>query len=94
MVSFSRGSRSCIGIKYVVLHVHNQRNSHLPCTRKFQLTPSSLAYATLHLTVAHLFRRFEITTTGYTTEEDMEWNDRFVPVPNGRIKGLVKIRAD
>ena len=58
------------------------------------LTGGSLAYATLHLTVAHLFRRFEIETTGYTTDYDMDWNDRFVPVPNGRIKGLVKIRKD
>lgn len=54
----------------------------------------SLAHATLNLTVAHLFRRFEITTTGYTTEHDMDWNDRFVPVPNGRIKGLVRLRQD
>ncbi|KAF2706474.1 cytochrome P450 [Pleomassaria siparia CBS 279.74] len=68
MLSFSRGSRACIGI--------------------------NLAYATLHLTVAHLFRRFDIKTTGYTTEHDMEWNDRFVPVPNGRIKGLVKVREE
>ncbi|KAF2193532.1 cytochrome P450 [Zopfia rhizophila CBS 207.26] len=68
MLSFSRGSRSCIGI--------------------------NLAYATLHLTVAHLFRRFEIVTKDYTTEYDMDWNDRFVPVPNGRIKGLVRERKD
>ncbi|KAF2116138.1 cytochrome P450 [Lophiotrema nucula] len=68
MQSFSRGSRSCIGI--------------------------NLAYATLHLTVAHFFRRFEVQTTGYTTEWDMDWNDRFVPVPNGRIKGLVRVRAE
>ncbi|KAH7135134.1 cytochrome P450 [Dendryphion nanum] len=68
MLSFSRGSRSCIGI--------------------------NLAYATLHLTTAHLFRRFEITTTGYTTAEDMIWNDRFLPAPQGRIRGLVKERKD
>ncbi|ORX95133.1 cytochrome P450 [Clohesyomyces aquaticus] len=68
MNSFSRGSRSCVGI--------------------------NLAYAELHLTVAHLFRRFQITTTGYTTEADMEWNDCFVPVPNGRIRGLAKMRED
>lgn len=68
MLSFSRGSRSCIGI--------------------------NLAYATLHLTVAHLFRRFEVKTTGYTTEADMEWKDRFVPQANGRIKGFVKVRED
>ncbi|KAF2468547.1 cytochrome P450 [Lindgomyces ingoldianus] len=68
MLSFSRGSRSCIGI--------------------------NLAYAELHLTTAHLFRRFEISTTGYTSEWDMDWNDRFVPVPNGRIKGLIRVREE
>ncbi|CAO2655658.1 Nn.00g044610.m01.CDS01 [Neocucurbitaria sp. VM-36] len=68
MLSFSRGSRSCVGI--------------------------NLAYATLHLTVAHLFRRFEITTTGHTTAADMEWIDHFVPTPVGKIKGLVKSRPD
>ncbi|KAF2739714.1 cytochrome P450 [Polyplosphaeria fusca] len=68
MLSFSRGSRGCIGI--------------------------NLALATLHLTVAHLFRRFEITTTGHTTARDMEWNDRFVPVTLGRIKGHVRMRKD
>jgi hypothetical protein len=31
-------------------------------------------------------------TTGYTTKEDVDWSDRFVPVPNGRIKGLVRVR--
>ena len=66
MLSFSRGSRSCIGI--------------------------NLAYATLHLTVAHLFRRFEVQTKGYTTEEDMVWYDCFVPAPKGHIKGMVKRR--
>jgi hypothetical protein len=55
---------------------------------------SSLASATLHLTVAHLFRRFEITTTGYTTEHDMEFKDRFVPVTLGRIRGNVRMRKD
>ncbi|KAH7083020.1 cytochrome P450 [Paraphoma chrysanthemicola] len=68
MLSFSRGSRGCIGM--------------------------NLATATLHLTVAHLFRRFEITTTGYTTEKDMQWKDCFVPSTLGRIKGLVKTREE
>ncbi|KAH7384477.1 cytochrome P450 [Pyrenochaeta sp. MPI-SDFR-AT-0127] len=68
MLSFSRGSRSCIGI--------------------------NLANATLHLTTAHLFRRFEIQTTGYTTAADMEWKDHFVPTPIGKIRGLVKVRRD
>ncbi|KAH7397030.1 cytochrome P450 [Phaeosphaeria sp. MPI-PUGE-AT-0046c] len=68
MVSFSRGSRGCIG--------------------------QNLALALLHLTVAHLFRRFEITTTGYTTERDMEWKDCFVPSCFGRIKGRVEIRSE
>jgi hypothetical protein len=56
--------------------------------------PISLANATLHLTVAHLFRRFEITTTGYTTEKDMEWKDCFVPSMLGRIRGSVRVREE
>lgn len=71
---------------------------HIPEVRferlKEKLTRNSLAYATLHLTVAHLLRRFKIVTKGYTTEHDMDWNDRFVPVPNGRIRGLVRERPD
>lgn len=68
MLSFSRGSRSCIGI--------------------------NLAYATLHLATVHLFRRFEVQTKGYTTDEDMEWHDCFVPSPKGHIRGMVKRRDD
>ncbi|KAL1594526.1 hypothetical protein SLS60_010286 [Paraconiothyrium brasiliense] len=54
----------------------------------------NLAYATLHLTVAHLFRRFDVQTEGFTTEADMEWHDCFVTAPAGHIKGLVKRRDD
>ena len=35
MLSFSRGSRSCIGLKYVILHVHNQRNFLSPLHSEF-----------------------------------------------------------
>jgi cytochrome P450 len=52
----------------------------------------NLAYATLNLTVAHLFRRFEVQTLGYTTEADMEWHDCFIPAPKNHIKGLLKRR--
>ncbi|KAJ4359692.1 uncharacterized protein N0V89_000248 [Didymosphaeria variabile] len=54
----------------------------------------NLAYVTLHLTVAHLFRRFDVQTEGFTTEADMEWHDCFVTTPAGHIKGLVKRRDD
>jgi cytochrome P450 len=68
MLSFSRGSRSCIGM--------------------------NLAIATLHLTVAHMFRRFEIETNGYTTARDMEWRDCFVTSTLGHIRGFVKVREE
>jgi cytochrome P450 len=68
MLSFSRGSRSCIGM--------------------------NLANATLHLTVAHMFRRFKIKTTGYTTERDMQWKDNFVPVTLGHLRGYVEVREE
>jgi hypothetical protein len=54
----------------------------------------NLATATLHLTVAHMFRRFRIETTGYTTERDMMWKDNFVPVTLGHLRGLVGVREE
>lgn len=63
LVSFSRGSRGCLGI--------------------------NLAYAQLYLTLAHLFRRFDLQLYE-TTAATMEWDDCFTPKTKGHLKVLVR----
>ena len=52
-----------------------------------------LAYAELHLVVAHLFRRFELSNMG-TSAADMEWDDYFAIVRRGHLKVSVKQSVD
>ena len=52
-----------------------------------------LAYAELNLTLAHLFRRFEITNHG-TSDADMEWVDCFAPETMGHLKVMLKESVD
>ena len=54
---------------------------------------SNVAYAELYLTLAHLFRRFDVSNYG-TSEADMEWDDCFVPVTRGHLKVMVKDSVD
>ena len=49
----------------------------------------NLAYAEMHLILAHLFRRFEISNAG-TTDADMEWDDSFTMVTRGHLKVTVR----
>ncbi len=53
----------------------------------------SLAYAELYLTLAHLFRRFDLELY-QTTPEDMEWKDVTVPRMKGHLKLLVREAKD
>lgn len=53
----------------------------------------SLAYAELYLTLAHLFRRFDLELY-QTTPEDMEWKDVTVPRMRGHLKLLVREAKD
>lgn len=53
----------------------------------------NLAYASLHLSLAHIIRRFEISNAG-TTEADMQWDDCFVPVTRGHLMVTVRESAD
>ena len=50
---------------------------------------NSLAYAELYLTIAHLFRRFELELY-QTTPEDMDWKDVTVPRMKGQLKVIVR----
>ena len=54
---------------------------------------NSLAYAELYLTIAHLFRRFELELY-QTTPEDMDWKDVTVPRMKGQLKVIVKEAKD
>jgi hypothetical protein len=51
---------------------------------------SSLAYAELYTTFAHLARRFDLVNAG-TTSEMMDWTDAFTPRFRGNLK--VQLRA-
>lgn len=53
----------------------------------------NLAYAELHLILAHLFRRFEIANFG-TSDADMEWDDCFAPMTRGHLKVSVRKSVD
>lgn len=52
-----------------------------------------VAYAELYLTLAHVFRRFEISNNG-TTDADLEWKDCLVPIPKRHLKVTVKEAVD
>ena len=54
---------------------------------------SNLAHAELNLTLAHLFRRFDISNHG-TSERDMQWDDCFSPVTKGHLMVMLKDSAD
>lgn len=53
----------------------------------------NLAYAELYLTLAHLFRRFDLELH-QTTPEDMEWKDVTVPRMKGHLKLLIREAKD
>lgn len=53
LVSFNKGSRQCLGIKWVAL-LSSSSLAHGQCVNK-----SSLAYAEIYMTIAHVVRRFD-----------------------------------
>lgn len=54
---------------------------------------NSLAYAELYLTLAHLFRRFDLEFY-QTTPEDMDWKDVTERRMRGHLKLLVREAKD
>ena len=100
MISFSRGSRNCLGMKYVYSFLHKEfyvasisvynRSRLLLLTEVYIF---SLAYAELNLVLAHLFRRFDLELY-QTTSKEVEWKDCYVPVPKGHLKVLVTEAKD
>lgn len=53
----------------------------------------NVAYAELHLTLAHLFRRFEISNNG-TSDADLQWKDCLVTLAKGDLKVMLKETVD
>lgn len=79
IVSFTKGGRQCLGIKY------------LPCSffLSFLLANErSLAYAELYLTVAHIFRRFELELFETDVDDVRLVRDRFFGAPRDGSKGV------
>ena len=101
LLSFARGSRMCPGIKYVLYFSASHPRSFVFAYLLFRkLSDSianadntSLAYAELYLTIAHLFRKFELELY-QTTSEDMDWKDVTVPRMKGQLKVIVREAKD
>lgn len=83
-VCFQKGSRSCLGVKYI---------SPSPCsTAGSELMIPSLAWAELYLTYASVFRRFRFELFE-TDKSDVELaHDFFLPSPKLDSKG-VRVRC-
>ena len=69
------------------------KNPHLKFETIHQLNINSLAYAELYLTLAHLFRRFDLELY-QTTPEDMDWKDVSVPRMKGHLKVMIRQAKD
>lgn len=72
MISFSRGSRSCLGIKY------EQLAPLFLGSETDQETRNSLAYSNLYLTFSQLVLEFKLTPFE-TDAESMVWKDQLTP---------------
>lgn len=83
LVSFGRGSRQCLGMKWVALPLFRLLSSQTLADR----TPS-LAYAELYLTAATIFRRFEMELFETTTADVQMAHDFFVAAPRLDSKGV------
>lgn len=99
MVAFSRGSRSCLGIKYVIdllLHCGYLYAELLTLSFHFlqMLIPfASLAYMEMYMAVAYIIRRFKLQLVD-TTEKDMVWDDMVVPQFHGEFKVMAERRTE
>src|SRR5271155_3358495 len=99
-VSFSKGSRMCVGIKYVVEFSPPPFPIPVPIPSAVISSPSpskkppahvnimrSLAYAELYLTLATILSRFELENYETTTDDVAIHRDFFVGVPKEGSKG-------
>jgi cytochrome P450 len=77
LVSFGKGTRVCLGMKYVLL-------------RRLEpvLKPISLAYIERYLTLASVFRKFEPELYQTTIADVIIHRDHFVAFPQRGTKGV------
>lgn len=90
MVAFSRGSRQCVGMKYVLLPAPSD-DSYLDDGILTMASNHSLARAELFITLATFFRWFQrIEIFNTTREDDIDMkHDLFLPRPgNLQTEGL------
>lgn len=85
LVSFGRGSRQCLGMKWVALPLFRLLSYHI---RPSLTRTHSLAYAELYLTAATIFRRFEMELFETTSADVQMAHDFFVGVPSLDSKGV------
>ena len=92
LTPFSRGSRQCLGIKWVYLSIRIVYFCNLAAERStiYWLTISSLAYCELYLTLAAVFApgRFEWEPFETTVEDVETYHDFFTPFPRIGTKGM------
>lgn len=79
MVSFSKGSRQCVGIKYEPLPLPPPLFPAIPSP--VQMLIDSLAIAELYITLATITRRFEMENYETTVDDVKIVRDFFVGVP-------------
>lgn len=84
-VPFSKGSRQCVGKKYVHSKIdqNNARPTDVSCVF------ISLAYMELYLTLANFFGRFEMELFE-TDEKSMEWLDHGAALNASSVKVRAK----
>ncbi len=88
LIPFSRGTRQCVGMKYVPLLFLFHFNARPALIRGTMY--DSLAYAELYLTAAALFApgRFDLTFFETTIEDVETAHDFFNPFPRQESKGI------
>lgn len=91
IVSFTKGSRQCLGIKYVYRALFHFNFFFLLMWTRDADRSYSLAYAELYLTVAHVFRRFEFKLYDTTVDDIRVFRDRFFAAPRD---GSMGVRAE
>lgn len=89
-VPFSKGSRSCIGVKLVfttsLIFPYTFRRKYTNDRRRI-----SLVYAEISMTLAALFTKFDLKLY-QTGAKEMEWRDCGLPLTNGHLRVIATPR--
>ena len=81
LVPWSRGTRMCLGMKYI--------NPFFYIGKKGSNALDSLAYAEIYLTIASIFRQFDLELFETTQERDVDVvHDYFLGMPSLASPGI------